>query len=291
MEILDCFVHTNKEIHGKTVTDEFLLPDIFESKPRFIGMDSGNYYEYGLVVGTHRVWNEKVLLNLAKKVKYIGFFGRSKKLDLLKNYIENVKKINREFPDSIVIINDKFILERLESRKEFLSKKQKQKTLSKNKKESYIKLAKLCLNNESFKLFSNFVKGLADYDGHSEYYSTLNYVMQFLNNESIHFIMALDWKSDIRDLEWRISSSLNDNFGLKLNLPSSNQYPESASISFAGVLSDFKTALNNNGFQLGFIKTDGDEYIILVHRTTDSHEVSDLVKTIGYEYSDEINCT
>ena len=42
-------------------------------------------------------------------------------------------------------------------------------------------------------------------------------------------------------------------------------------------------------FELGFIETDGDEYVILVHRRSDNAVVSKAVLTIGYTDANEMN--
>jgi len=40
-KILHHFVHTSQEINGNGTTSEFLLPDVIDNKPMFIGLSSG----------------------------------------------------------------------------------------------------------------------------------------------------------------------------------------------------------------------------------------------------------
>lgn len=288
MEILDTFIHTNRDIHGENCADEFLIPDIFTFEPKFIGLTSGKDYENGLIVGTHKTWDANSLLELANNLKSIGFFEKNKKRSILKKYIEQLKSVKQKFPDYIVGLDDSLNINPIESRKDFLSKR-KLKPLSNKKKEGYKKLAEFCLNQKDYDFLSALITKLNDYDGHWEFYSTLNFIMNQLDINQIHFIMALDWKAEISDLIWRISSALKNNYSQEFTLPDINKYPANASVSYEGVFEDFKVCLNIHDFELGFIKTDGDEYVILVHRKSNTKEVSDAVKSIGYKYDNKIN--
>lgn len=287
MEVLDTFIHTSRDIHSERFVDEFLIPDIFTFQTKFIGLTSGNEYQNGLVVGTHKTWNENSLLDLADKLRSIGFFERDKKRTILKKYIEQLKTIKQSYPDYIVGLDDSLDINPIESRKGFLSRR-KLKSLSKKKNEGLNKLGKLCLNPQHLISFTQFVSKLNDYDGHWEFYSTLNFVMRHLDENQIQFIMAFDWKADIKDLSWRISSALKNNYSQEFELPNLDKYPANSSVSYDGVFDDFRNSLNSHGFELGFIETDGDEYVILVHKKTDTNDVSHAVLDIGYKYSNRI---
>ena len=95
--------------------------------------------------------------------------------------------------------------------------------------------------------------------------------------------MAMDWKQEIKDLNWRINSSLKDNFNTEIELPNPEIYGENKSISFKNVFKDYDDILRINGFQITFIDTNGDEYIIIIHKTIDEIDVKKVVKKIGFE--------
>jgi hypothetical protein len=153
-------------------------------------------------------------------------------------------------------------------------------------KEGYFDLIKLCLGDNRREEVSSFIDTLQDYNGDSNYYTTLNYVKEYLDNNGIHFIMALDWKQEIADLVWRINSSLKDNFNTKIDLPSPKDYGDNASVSAKNVFQDFDKSIQKENFKLGFIDTNSDEYVIIVHKLSDESEVNEAIKKTGYFYLD-----
>ncbi len=153
-------------------------------------------------------------------------------------------------------------------------------------KSGYLKLVDLCIGDSKRLELTDFIKDLTNHNGDENFVTTLNYVKDYLDQNGIHFIMALDWKQEIRDLAWRIESSLRDNFNLTITLPNPITYGERASVSSKNVFKDFDKSLKIQNFKIGFIDTDADEYIIIVHKTKDEHEIVDAVKKIGYNYLD-----
>ncbi len=153
-------------------------------------------------------------------------------------------------------------------------------------KQGYIELIKLCLGDTKTKEVSSFIDTLRNYNGDQNYYTTLNYVKEYLDNNGIHFIMVLDWKQEIRDLVWRVNSSLKDNFNTNIELPNPKDYGENASVSAKNVFRDFDKSIQKQNFKLGFIDTNSDEYVIIVHKISDESKVKEAVKKIGYPYLD-----
>jgi hypothetical protein len=153
-------------------------------------------------------------------------------------------------------------------------------------KKGYFELIKLCLGDTKTKEISNFIDTLHNYNDDQNYYTTLNYVKEYLDNNGIHFIMALDWKQEITDLVWRINSSLRDNFNIKIELPNPKDYGENASVSAKNVFKDFDKSIQKQNFKLGFIDTNSDEYVIIIHKLSDESEVKEAIKKIGYPYLD-----
>ncbi len=107
---------------------------------------------------------------------------------------------------------------------------------------------------------------------------------QLADENDIPFIMGLDWKAAIEDLEWRISSALKQNFDTVITLPDSDQWLPRASISADGVIAAYNNALKVNGFELGLIDTQSDEYILLVLKNGQQGQVRAAVKLTGYNY-------
>src|SRR5690606_11405801 len=123
-----------------------------------------------------------------------------------------------------------------------------------------------------------------DYEGDEDYLTTLNYFMEFLEKEQLNFIMPMDWKAGVEDLEWLLSTQLQRQYNLHLELPKPDQYDEMATVSVNGVFEDFDRVLRQKGLQLGFIDTQSDEYIVLLHRLNDKEKVQAAVAGIGYGY-------
>lgn len=156
--------------------------------------------------------------------------------------------------------------------------------ISAQEKNGYITLVKLCLSKTKHNALISFFEKLRDYSQDEDYMTTLNYVMEYSDKQSLFFIMALDWKQDIKTLEWRLKNSLNKNFGLSIELPNSNNYDERASVSFDNIFEDFDKPLRQNGLQIGFIDTQSDEYVIIVHKVLDKEKVQNAIHEIGYSY-------
>ena len=160
--------------------------------------------------------------------------------------------------------------------------------VSETERKGYIALAGLCLTEEMQKKLAPFFGTLKDYSDAGpdwEYGSTLHCVMEYMEESHIFFLMGLDWKQDVETLEWRIESALTGNFGMSADLPDFRTYGNK-SISAPSVFADYDNALRREGFQLGFIDVECDEYVIFVHRTADRDKAEDAVQRIGYRYKE-----
>lgn len=153
-------------------------------------------------------------------------------------------------------------------------------------KTGYNELIELCVADERKNELKQFVSEMKDYNGDEDYLTTLNFVKNYLDDNGIHFIMALDWKQDVKDLVWRIASSLRDNFHTVIKLPDYQSFGQHASVSTPNVFSEYNQSIMNESFKIGFIDTQSDEYVIVIHRISDEHKVADAIKKIGYKYLD-----
>ena len=153
-------------------------------------------------------------------------------------------------------------------------------------KQAYISLTKLCCSAEIQGKIIPFLEKLKDFSSDKEdYMSTLNYVTEFLDIHNIFFIMPLDLNQDVETLEWRITTSLQNNFQDSVELPSISNY-QKKTVSFDNVCEDFDTPLLQAGYQMGFIDTESDEYIIVIHKVSDKEKIEKLIDIIGYNYFD-----
>lgn len=280
---IDNFICTHKDIHGDNCITEFLLPNIVDLQPNFIGMKSGEIYDLGLVCGIIRIWDENILYNELAKVKSLEKINVAKKKEILKKYIFQIEKVKKESPNnSIVRINEDFNLEWVETKATFLKRtRPRPKKLLESIRTNYLQLAKMCLSDAEYLRFEKFASKLKDYDNHWEYGTTLNCVVEYLEENDIYLFMALDWKADIDDLKGKINFALKKNFNITIDLPNSNNYPDRASVSYDNVLCDFISSLNKMNFDISFIDTDSDEYVIMVHPINKKASISSAISGIG----------
>lgn len=155
--------------------------------------------------------------------------------------------------------------------------------------QAYHELTEYCVHNETDKKkIHAFIERLEDYENDEDYMTTLNYFMDFLDTENYAFIMRMDCKAEVSELEWLLDVRLKRHHDLSLVLPSSARYGKNASVSTAGVFEDFNIVLRNHGLQLGFADTQSDEYIAVLHAIADKELVKRAVINIGYDYNENV---
>lgn len=151
-------------------------------------------------------------------------------------------------------------------------------------KKGYKELIRLCLAQPHQEQLNQLVDAFTSFEDEEDDLTRLNYVMRYLDEHNIHFIMALDWKAAVEDLEWRLSASLKGNFNVTVELPRPDTYGPRASVSYDNVFADYDKPLRGKGYQIGLIDTASDEYVVVVHRVADKAEVVEAVRNIGYPY-------
>ncbi len=162
-------------------------------------------------------------------------------------------------------------------------------SINESEKQGYITLAKLCLAPHKRDEFLTFCETLRDISSEENDMTRLDYVMEHCKDQNLYFIISLDWKSEIENLEWRLWQSLRKNFNQLIALPDLEDYGQRASVSHEGVFADFDKPLRKVGLQMGFIDTQSDQYIIVVHKSIDKQAVADAVKLIGYSYYETVD--
>src|SRR5690606_30527894 len=120
----------------------------------------------------------------------------------------------------------------------------------------YKDLTELCVFNDTNKSkILHFIETLKNYDNAYDYYTTLNYFAEYLDANKFGYIMRMDWKAGIEDLEWLLNSVIKENYDLKITLPNPENYDEDLTVSEDGIFEDYDKPLRENGLQLGFIDT------------------------------------
>lgn len=192
-----------------------------------------------------------------------------------------ITKIEATFSELIKLVEENLKREKNSNKK--VNIKKERPSINSIQREAYKELTEICVLNKK-ECVLNHIGNLKNYDNDSEYFTTLNYLIDLLEEDDISFIIRLDWKADIKDLEWFLKSTLKDNFNLSIDLPSPNNYKKNASVSFDNVFEDFDKPLRQNNLQLGFIDTQSDEYVFILHKITDKKRIQKLIKLIGYNY-------
>ena len=113
--------------------------------------------------------------------------------------------------------------------------------------------------------------------------TALNYVIDSLYQKENYFIICLDWKQEITSLTHGVNHTLTENYDIEIKLPEQDDYGPRASVSFDNVFKDFDNAINAIGFQLSFIDTNSDQYVIVVHKIEDIEKAKSAIKRIGYD--------
>lgn len=147
-------------------------------------------------------------------------------------------------------------------------------------RQAYIDLVKLCCHRQKQDKILPFLTSLQADQVAEEGYDTLHTIIDFLWEEDYPFLVCLDWKQEVEDLDLWLRQILAQDYGVL-----SPDFPPYSDDTFLGdIFPAFNQALQDQGLQMGFIDTQSDEYVFVVHRLEDQEKVSDLVHKIGYAY-------
>lgn len=200
-----------------------------------------------------------------------------------------ISKIENTFLELIRVVDKDYKTEKIKQEKEQKEREEREQIerdrpyLNDIQKKAYLELTELCVfNNKNRKKILSFIKTLKNYDNDSNYYTTLNYFMDFLDENEFGFIMRMDWKAEIETLEWLLSSTIKENHNINITLPNPRNFNDDSTVS--EVFEDYDKPLRENGLQLGFIDTQSDEYIVILHKIQDKEKVEQSIKEIGYDY-------
>ncbi len=120
-------------------------------------------------------------------------------------------------------------------------------------KRAYQKLVQLSTTKNTDKLISYINKNRTAENSDGFLYDLAEYA----SDEGIDFIIHLDRKSDITELEAYTQDILKTHYrNQRVQVPSASHYDEEASVSDDGIFDDFDTALRTVGLQFGFLDTE-----------------------------------
>ena len=156
--------------------------------------------------------------------------------------------------------------------------------VSEQEKTGYLTLFQKCVHPNDRPTWESFVNELKDYSQDDNYISTLNFVLEKLQQADLSFITYFDWKQDVIDLATYIHRAAKRHYALDIVLPDPHAYGTEASISTENVFEDYDQCLRNHQLQLGFIDTDADEYLLFIHYIADIDAIESAVHAIGYAY-------
>lgn len=98
------------------------------------------------------------------------------------------------------------------------------------------------------------------------------------------FMLQIDWRESVNELELGIEDLLLSNFGVdRVSFPNMRHYDDRTTISDERVLGDFNRELKKQGFNLANIVSGDDNFWIIVYPTTAHSQVEQLVNQLGTE--------
>lgn len=150
-------------------------------------------------------------------------------------------------------------------------------------RQGFLELSEICLNESNKSKLAEFIETLKDHTGDEEYITTLNYVIDWLYQERNYFIICLDWKQEITSLTHVVNHILTENFNQQIELPKQEDYGPKASVSYDNVLKDFDKVISKIGFQLSFMDTNSDQYVVVIHKIEDRDKAKNAIQKIDYD--------
>ena len=157
--------------------------------------------------------------------------------------------------------------------------------LNSREREGYTELTRLCVAPLMQPALLSLFAAAGEAAPEAKPGSTLNEMAVYLEQKNLSFFIRLDWKAPVSELVWELRHELKNQFAMAIDLPPEDGYGDNATVSFTGIFADYDHALRNHGLQMGFINTDSDEYILVIHKTTDGQAVRAAAGKMGYPYA------
>lgn len=179
-----------------------------------------------------------------------------------------------------------FIAYEMEQEKEAEEEKMKQvanrQPISAKKKAAYTTLTEICIaNNPKKKEILSLIDELKEYNDDEEYGDTYDYFRLYMNHQHVPFIISVDWKEAVEELNGWVSAAVKENLNKSFQFNSEGKYEEDSTVSDDGLFAAFDYQLGKIGLRLTMIETDSDEYQLIIHPVHDREKVLEAMADIG----------
>jgi len=87
------FISTPETINGKKIEREFLIPDVFENRDKFVGIESKKTFDTGVVVFTGVDLDEDEVLQRLQVYHSIDSSQKDTYKDTFRKYLTQIKEI------------------------------------------------------------------------------------------------------------------------------------------------------------------------------------------------------
>ncbi len=113
-------------------------------------------------------------------------------------------------------------------------------------------------------------------------------IKSFAEDNDIPFIIHLDWKSPIEELDDYLGNILKNTYPkIRVKLPTAKDFNEEDTVGTDGVFEQYDKALRKTGLQFGFFDTQSDDCLIVVHRTIDQERMIKIFNKMRWGYFEE----
>lgn len=145
----------------------------------------------------------------------------------------------------------------------------------------YRELSDYILGAQYQKQFNQFLDTLKNYNGDETMYTTLNVVLDYIEVNKIPFLIRKGQDNGGFRSSSEVKEFALENFGMVIDISKADDMFEwnDPNLSTAS-----DSLLRLTGLQYGYVNTQSDENIILIHKIKDRDVIKKLVNKIGYPY-------
>lgn len=197
-----------------------------------------------------------------------------------------IKKANETIEELKNRITVEIQQARAEEEKAKEQKQAERSPISNEKRAAYTELTNICMEKSRKKeTVLSAIDELEELDEDDDEYSrTFNHFRMYMNHNGIAFLITLDWKESIAEMEAWVEEAVKENFNKDFTFDRKGEYDDSSSVSDKGFFGAFDSQLRMLDLQISFIDTGGDEYVLFVHRVNTHSRVKQLLEILELPY-------